>query len=88
MAPNDDPVPEGDPVPEDEVTIGVLENAAYRIRGPIRLLDGEGRPIPFEGAEVELCRCGHSANKPFCDGSHERVGFQSAPRVGERRSGR
>lgn len=37
--------------------------------------DGEGNEL-FRGAEVALCRCGHSANKPFCDASHRRVVFR------------
>jgi uncharacterized Fe-S cluster protein YjdI len=54
-------------------TVTVLENGPYVLRGDLRILrDGE------EIAHLEkvaLCRCGHSANKPFCDGSHKRVGF-------------
>jgi CDGSH-type Zn-finger protein len=37
-----------------------------------------------EGDAIVLCRCGHSANKPFCDKSHRRVGFvadDTAPRT-------
>jgi CDGSH-type Zn-finger protein len=75
--------PQDDRVTDDEVTIGILENASYRVRGPITLLDADGDPLDSEGDEILLCRCGHSENKPFCDGSHERVGFQSAPRVGD-----
>ncbi|MCS7068505.1 MAG: CDGSH iron-sulfur domain-containing protein [Meiothermus sp.] len=41
------------------------------------VLDGEERVL--ERAKLALCRCGHSEQKPFCDGSHKRVGFQAAP---------
>jgi len=39
-------------------------------------VDGE----VIEKAQVALCRCGHSQNKPFCDGSHKAAGFE-APAV-------
>jgi CDGSH-type Zn-finger protein len=39
------------------------------------VVDVEGSPIR-KGSEVQLCRCGHSANKPFCDGSHGPAGFE------------
>jgi CDGSH-type Zn-finger protein len=40
----------------------------------VRILDGDGT-IVFEGEKVALCRCGGSANKPFCDGTHAKNGF-------------
>jgi CDGSH-type Zn-finger protein/uncharacterized Fe-S cluster protein YjdI len=46
------------------------------VRGPIEVVDRGGRVIR-RAARVALCRCGHSQNKPFCDDSHYRVGFQS-----------
>ena len=46
----------------------------FHAQGDIRVVTDRGDTV-FEGAETWLCRCGHSANKPFCDGSHERVGF-------------
>lgn len=46
----------------------------------IRVVDADGRDItPGPGKVVKFCRCGASAIKPFCDGSHKRVGFQSDP---------
>ncbi len=41
------------------------------------VLDAQGNPIPAKGGDIYLCRCGHSGNKPFCDGSHKRVSFKS-----------
>ncbi|WP_038055740.1 CDGSH iron-sulfur domain-containing protein [Thermus amyloliquefaciens] len=51
--------------------------------GPIRLEGGRFRVRVGEREEVlekprlSLCRCGASANKPFCDGTHKRIGFQA-----------
>jgi CDGSH-type Zn-finger protein/uncharacterized Fe-S cluster protein YjdI len=46
------------------------------VRGNVELCSGTGRTID-RTTEIALCRCGHSANKPFCDGSHARIGFRS-----------
>ncbi|MGO4303732.1 MULTISPECIES: CDGSH iron-sulfur domain-containing protein [unclassified Cupriavidus] len=59
------------------VTVTVQDNGPYRIKGPIRILTPAGDSIDFEGDQVWLCRCGHSEKKPFCDGSHKRVGFSA-----------
>jgi CDGSH-type Zn-finger protein len=42
----------------------------------VRIVDADGRLIR-EDTRVALCRCGASGNKPFCDGSHRRIGFQA-----------
>jgi CDGSH-type Zn-finger protein len=69
------------------VTITAKLNGPYRVEaaeGEVRLLDAEGREFDLTGKPAfSLCRCGHSQNKPFCDGSHKTVGFQAddvAPR--------
>jgi CDGSH-type Zn-finger protein len=49
-------------------------NGPLLIRGGVRLLDGEGKVL-YEGDKAALCRCGGSANKPFCDGTHATNGF-------------
>jgi CDGSH-type Zn-finger protein len=68
-----------------EVEIKVRANGPYRITGPVRIVDAEGREyVVPEGSGIVLCRCGHSRTKPFCDTSHKRVGFvadDSAPRI-------
>ena len=56
--------------------ITVKTNGSLRVEGDFEILDPEGRPFGLGGrTSVSLCRCGHSANKPFCDGSHKTSGF-------------
>jgi CDGSH-type Zn-finger protein len=62
-----------------DVKVTVRNNGPLRVEGDLVLLDMEGRPFGLGGRTVvSLCRCGQSANKPFCDGSHARVGFDSS----------
>jgi CDGSH-type Zn-finger protein len=51
-------------------------DASLELRGDLRLYGPDGRLIADAGGAL-LCRCGNSGNKPFCDGSHETVGFHS-----------
>jgi CDGSH iron-sulfur domain-containing protein 3 len=64
------------------VTITPRDNGAYRVAGPVVLVDVEGgRWVLPEGKSVFLCRCGHSRAKPFCDDSHKTAGFESVVRA-------
>src|SRR5262245_45989318 len=45
------------------------------VSGGVRILDADGRVL-YEGERAALCRCGGSANKPFCDGTHRTNGFR------------
>jgi CDGSH-type Zn-finger protein len=59
------------------VRIVVNANGPLRIEGDFELVDREGQPYGLGGRPmITLCRCGHSANKPFCDGSHAREAFR------------
>jgi len=52
-------------------------NGPLRVEGDFEIQDPGGKSFGLAGrTALSLCRCGHSANKPFCDGSHKRVGFQ------------
>jgi CDGSH-type Zn-finger protein len=56
--------------------ITVNSNGSIRVEGDFEIVDPEGRPFGLAGrTSIGLCRCGHSANKPFCDGSHKTSGF-------------
>jgi len=56
--------------------INVQSNGSIRIEGDFEILDPNGVAFGLAGRTViSLCRCGQSANKPFCDGSHSRTGF-------------
>ena len=62
-----------------DAKIQVRDNGPLRIEGSFELVDSQGRAFGLGGRTViSLCRCGHSENKPFCDGSHGRVSFQSS----------
>jgi uncharacterized Fe-S cluster protein YjdI/CDGSH-type Zn-finger protein len=64
--------PDESAVPEVVVTVG--ENGPYEVKGPVRVLRADGT-VMRDSERLFLCRCGHSASKPFCDGSHKREGF-------------
>lgn len=58
--------------------ITVNNNGSLRIEGEFEIYDASGNMYDVSGRTViGLCRCGQSANKPFCDGAHARCGFQS-----------
>ena len=67
----------------DAVKIIVRPNGPLRVEGPISLTDADGRQWDLTGKPaISLCRCGASANRPFCDGSHNKIGFQCAASPG------
>jgi CDGSH-type Zn-finger protein len=56
----------------------VRNNGPLRLEGDITIVDQDGAAFGLAGRNVvSLCRCGHSSNKPFCDGTHNKVGFES-----------
>jgi CDGSH-type Zn-finger protein len=65
-----------------QVKITVRPNGPYRVEAPegtIELVDANGTPYDLTGKPAfSLCRCGGSVNKPFCDGTHSKIGFQAA----------
>ena len=63
--------------------IRVKDNGPLVVSGTFTVQDGEGNPISIDKHVVALCRCGHSGQKPFCDGSHNDAGFHSEVRAGE-----
>lgn len=64
----------------DAIQITPLDNGPYRVVGEITLVDADGNTIETK-ATTFLCRCGQSSNKPFCDGTHNKIGFQNEIRA-------
>ena len=67
----------------EEVVIKARHNGPYKVTGPVKLIDADGDEYDLsdKGEAVALCRCGGSTTKPFCDGTHSKVGFQAAERA-------
>ena len=63
------------------VTITPLENGPYLVKGPVTVRDADGSDYRIERETIALCRCGASTNKPFCDGTHSKIGFAAAERA-------
>ncbi|HET7185031.1 MAG TPA: CDGSH iron-sulfur domain-containing protein [Terriglobales bacterium] len=73
-----------------EVKITIRRNGPYRVEaspGSVDLVDADGNPYDLTARMKEgklafsLCRCGASVQKPFCDGTHSKIGFQAAEAV-------
>jgi CDGSH-type Zn-finger protein len=64
-----------------DLKITVLKNGPLRVEAEnLNLLDPQGNAYGLGGRTVlSLCRCGQSANRPFCDGSHNHHGFVDEP---------
>ena len=63
------------------VVIRTTQHGPLRVKGPATLEDADGTRFEVTRKTFFLCRCGASSNKPFCDGSHRRVGFEAAERA-------
>jgi CDGSH-type Zn-finger protein/uncharacterized Fe-S cluster protein YjdI len=59
-----------------ELTIKPVKDGPLMFDGNLTIRNSSGRDA-WHGERVALCRCGESANKPFCDGAHKRTGFKS-----------
>jgi CDGSH-type Zn-finger protein len=62
----------------EQTKITALDNGPYLVKGPVVVVDAEGNRFPAERETIALCRCGGSTTKPFCDGTHSKVGFRAA----------
>ncbi len=75
-------MPVGDCFAEDTLAgtkVTIFNNGPLRIEGDFEIVDQEGKAFGLGGrTAVSLCRCGHSGNAPFCDGTHKRQSFASA----------
>ncbi|HEX9986172.1 MAG TPA: CDGSH iron-sulfur domain-containing protein [Thermoanaerobaculia bacterium] len=58
------------------ITIKIRDNGPLIVEGDFKLTDAQGNEVPVKKAA--LCRCGGSTMKPFCDGTHSKIGFQGA----------
>jgi CDGSH-type Zn-finger protein/uncharacterized Fe-S cluster protein YjdI len=70
--------------PQEENVIAITENGPLYARGEIEIMSREGDTL-FRETRVALCRCGASHNKPFCDNTHEEIGFRHEGSLGENR---
>src|SRR5580765_4893991 len=65
-----------------DVSIRPKPNGPYLIEGAVDVYDTAGNKIPTDDRpRIALCRCGASSNKPFCDGTHSKIGFQAAETI-------
>ena len=61
------------------VTIRLRKNGPYVVEGDdVRVIDWNGNQYAVTRLPIALCRCGGSTTKPFCDGTHSKIGFQAA----------
>ncbi|MFI7644506.1 CDGSH iron-sulfur domain-containing protein [Micromonospora sp. NPDC049460] len=66
-----------DDTPAAAATITPYQDGPLLVRGDFVLLTPDGETIDARRGTVALCRCGKSALKPFCDGTHKAIGFRA-----------
>jgi CDGSH-type Zn-finger protein len=64
---------------EATTTITACPDGPLLVRGDFDVVSASGEPVPRRRRTVALCRCGFSAIKPYCDGSHKAAGFRTQP---------
>lgn len=66
-----------------DVTIRMRPNGPFVVEGNVQLNDSQGVAFPLSSDQraIALCRCGASEKRPFCDGAHNRCGFESDERA-------
>ena len=65
-----------------DVTITVKDNGPYLVHGGASILDADGNEFDVKDQKtIALCRCGASEDSPFCNGTHRKIGFKSAPKA-------
>jgi 3-phenylpropionate/trans-cinnamate dioxygenase ferredoxin subunit len=63
-----------------DITIEIIKNGPYIVNGRVELRDDDENAYPPKD-RMALCRCGASTTKPFCDGTHSKIGFQAAEKA-------
>ncbi|MBK9012845.1 MAG: CDGSH iron-sulfur domain-containing protein [Saprospiraceae bacterium] len=64
----------------EKTKITIVKNGPLRIEGDFNINDPEGNAYGLGGRTLlSLCRCGHSKNKPFCDGTHKAMEWLDEP---------
>ena len=64
-----------------DVKIVVKEDGPFLVQGDIELVDADGNAFNTDKPAIALCRCGASEDSPFCNGTHRKIGFKSAPKA-------
>jgi CDGSH-type Zn-finger protein len=60
----------------ENIKMRVKENGSIRVTGTVDFVDADGNVVETK-TDFSLCRCGHSKEKPYCDGSHKATGFEA-----------
>lgn len=61
-----------------DILLTPYRNGPLLVRGSVRVLDDQGKALDNRRDPIALCRCGKSRLRPFCDGTHKRIGFRAA----------
>lgn len=61
----------------NEPIVEAKKDGPYLVKGPLKLVDTSGKETVIDRPWAAFCRCGQSRNKPLCDGTHSKIGFQA-----------